>query len=614
MKQFIRMFITLTLLCTVFLSGVRPAKAAEAIPDLEEVFCEEQGFSTRIPDGCSAAFEDGNGLRISVGTPGYVPYVLVWKWGRSDVDPDAYFEEFTADMKESYGSRLVSTMILEYQEIGGRKLPAASYTYNTDGGRLTMMRLIEPHDGFTVEYTAKFTADTEEATMEALDAAVRYFQAETEGGSPESEPLTYCEAQDFSLRIPDGLPAVWEEGKGLFIYTGKEGYVPYVQVWRRGEEAKLNNPLNYVNNVYREHMEDTYGDALHGGTFYDSYEIGGKSLIGAKYTYDTDDATLCLIHLVEVRDGGDVEYFAKFVEGEGDPVMEVLDMAVGSYTEGKASEAPGKEDEPKPQEISIDTILYEEPRFTMTIPAGWQVLTTGEYSVFSVKIWDPECPDRSIFFMMKMEPFLKSQAAKDKYKEVADATGGDGSLYAIYSRAPVMEEPTLPAFLKAIPGTIDFCNYYYSSGVALNPAVIPDIMDVTAMVTTDSPLPCPSTCRDNSIAGILYENSRGQTCEGILTAQPVDTMSYDFFGLDGWFYSVYLFEGFTTPEGEMEALMPVLSDCLGSFAFTDSYVADALKASEEEKKALEEQGKLLEASHDAIMNAWNERIAAWFAD
>ena len=47
-----------------------------------------------------------------------------------------------------------------------------------------------------------------------------------------------------------------------------------------------------------------------------------------------------------------------------------------------------------------------------------------------------------------------------------------------------------------------------------------------------------------------------------VTAQPTDSMSYDFFGVDGWPYTVYLFMGVTSPLGEMAELEPVLTECL----------------------------------------------------
>ena len=79
-------------------------------------------------------------------------------------------------------------------------------------------------------------------------------------------------------------------------------------------------------------------------------------------------------------------------------------------------------------------------RFSMKVPTGWQIKTFGEYMDFGFKAWDPANPNRTIFMTLKLEPFLKSQAAKAKYQEVARQFGGT---YTYFADAPVLEWLTL---------------------------------------------------------------------------------------------------------------------------------------------------------------------------
>ena len=455
MKRFCCLLSAFLLLCG---SGFATAHAAGA---LKEVHCDEQGFSTKIPAALSAAWENGNGLRISVGTPGYVPFVLVWKLGKANPDPKEYFEQYTAHMKEKYGAKLRSTSIMEQYKTGGKNLPAAQYIYDTNGSRLCLVRVLEARGDHAVVYTAKYPNGDGEATLAALDAAVRHYRPDN--------PQENAEA---------------------------------------ASKAGGARPLN----------------------------------------------------------------------------MTPAQPPVSGTTD------------------------YSDGRFTMKLPKGWQIATTGEHMVFAFKAWDPNSPNRTIFLMLKLEPFLKSRAAKEKYRQAAKTAGG--GTYAFFAEAPVMTAPTLPAFLNTVPDIKKFCAAFHKQGLTLNPAVVPDMNKVTVVESKRSTIPCPPTCRDNSIARIKFADHRGQAVEGLVTAQPIEGMKYNFFGVDGWFHTVYAFMGVTAPLGEMRELEPILTQCLGSFNFTPSYVNQAINASNAEREALLARGRAMQAAHDAMTEAWRAREAA----
>ena len=166
-RSFMLMFI---FLCCC---AVETVHAAEALKD---VHCAQQGFSTKIPAGMSAAWKNGEGLHISVGDPRYVPFVLVWKGSQVNISPAEYFRAYTAHIRKKYGARLRAFAIMEYYEVGGKKLPAARYIYDVEGGRLCLLRLIEARKDHTVAYTAKYVNGRGDATLAALDAAVRYYR------------------------------------------------------------------------------------------------------------------------------------------------------------------------------------------------------------------------------------------------------------------------------------------------------------------------------------------------------------------------------------------------------------------------------------------------------
>ena len=121
-----------------------------------------------------------------------------------------------------------------------------------------------------------------------------------------------CREENFATRIPAGASARYEEGTGLVIYTHSEGKIPYVFVTRRSMDMKFKNPVSYLENVVREYLEDRYGDKFLGMNSATIWNIGGKELLGTRYMYLVGDTTVTLLWLLEIRDGGDVEYAAKY--------------------------------------------------------------------------------------------------------------------------------------------------------------------------------------------------------------------------------------------------------------------------------------------------------------
>ena len=186
------------------------AGAAVAEENLRDVHCEEQEFSTKIPADLTAYWEEGNGLRISVEDPGYVPFVLVWRKGSSPTDGAEHLSnDYTQHMREQYGNDLIGEVQYEYYDIGGKKLPAALFTYKVDGGTLCLLRLEEVRDDqTTVQYTAKYVNGDPDATLAALDTAVRYYRPDDEPifgqGSKDTDPVPGSD--DGGQKAPGSAP------------------------------------------------------------------------------------------------------------------------------------------------------------------------------------------------------------------------------------------------------------------------------------------------------------------------------------------------------------------------------------------------------------------------
>ena len=148
-----------------------------------------------------------------------------------------------------------------------------------------------------------------------------------------------CEKDGFTTKIPEGSVSEYRTAKGqmgLTVYLGEAGSVPCVIIHRRAMESKFKNPQNYLNNTYREFLENKYEE--NGGSVgtnpAKTWEVGGKELIGARYHITVNGVENIQLLLIEVRDQGDVEYTGIYRNEEEEKlVMEALNAAVANYAE-----------------------------------------------------------------------------------------------------------------------------------------------------------------------------------------------------------------------------------------------------------------------------------------
>lgn len=143
--------------------------------------CVEQGFSTKIPAGKTAQWEENTGFRISVGKPGYVPYVVVFRRPQKLNNPVNYLNNVYREYMENRYNNDVGTNPCRQIEIGGKTLYMAQYHYKASGNALCLALLIEVRDDGDVEYSAKFEEGKGDETMAVLETAVRYYEVSGAG-------------------------------------------------------------------------------------------------------------------------------------------------------------------------------------------------------------------------------------------------------------------------------------------------------------------------------------------------------------------------------------------------------------------------------------------------
>ncbi len=202
----------------------------------------------------------------------------------------------------------------------------------------------------------------------------------------EALVTVHCDEQGFSVQVPEGKSAQWVEDVGFQISVGQAGYVPYVTVLRRAGDMKFRNPVNYLNNVYREYMEEKYDNQV-GTNPCDEYEIGGKTLLAASYHYTANGHPLCLTVAIEVREDGDVEYNVKYAEADPDAALALLEAVVASYQPDDARSDAGQAGGVLPLSVSGQEVDTETGTYWVHI-TDTDCITSGGYFTASLYLQD----------------------------------------------------------------------------------------------------------------------------------------------------------------------------------------------------------------------------------
>ena len=330
----------------------------------------EQGFSTLTSTQVGSQYVEGDGLYIYTEDFGYIPFAQIYVMGNPPADLEAYIDEqVTPYMQQQYGQDLISVQELGQTTLGGRPVVAAKYTYNFQGYVIEMIRAYDQREGRTLMYIAKYFQGEGNAAVAALEEAVAAWQgdpdyyynapsapATLDGGSGDSLPncddskpqnpddggpvdpapdarpdvtglnVLSCPQLGFATAVNPAYNGIYEEGDGLYVTAHGDTGIPYVLVYRTGDT--IAEPAEFIKEQYTPHMREQYGDDLRGVVEYEYYDVGGKQLAAARYTYKVQEYMVDMLRLYEVTPTGTVVYTAKFLNGEGDETLAALDDIV----------------------------------------------------------------------------------------------------------------------------------------------------------------------------------------------------------------------------------------------------------------------------------------------
>ena len=439
---------------------------------------------------------------------------------------------------------------------------------------------------------------------------------------------------DFSF-LYDPDMTVEEKDSAVVVYVEGDGESPYIRLFFTpiGEVAfSLENYLHFV----VEDLRAVHGDKLLEAGEKQNFDMAGKTLTGIRCALDDPDGNIYMWFLADESDTYVVQYECVCSEGGGDSVMDTLEYTVetlrpdadyyasgthqpdASGTNNQTTDV-GKPTKSAPSKLGaysvtkntplqLQTALYNGGFFSLTLPTGWVIETTGEYTLFGFHAFDPNIPERQVFFYCKHHPLLKNMDAKNYYERAAQAVGSyDLYGYHQWADTPVLLEPTTEYFFYIYNDYNNFLNKY-----GLNHQ-LPIMNDISILETYPNDTPTAFNTLDNSIVRASFNSANGVACEGLMAGQVANygTDTYSVPGADMGTYAVYNCNGVIAPAGEFNELHEHLMSCLASFTFTEDYVKQTQQHVAEETSSILAMSRQMQAAYDSYNAAWSARQTSY---
>ncbi len=416
--------------------------------------------------------------------------------------------------------------------------------------------------------------------------------------------------QGFKTQCLERYSACWTND-GLYINLREASELPGVLVYRYYNETR--DPATHLQQVIKPVMQDLFGENIASVTDPMQYEVGGYNASIMAFMLRQGDFVM-QIHRLEIQTGNDIiDFAAAFQQDDFREVLTAVEAAVKgfAYTDGTMTGTvpapaplPGPQTAPVPSESGIEItpsevsqvryVDYTDPAgwFSMKIPEGWkiQIGTAPDYQMefvgFTIKIYDPDCPERTGVWQLCGWGMPNSKVSSDFWKNTYPSS--------VTAQMPYPKELTPRGVFEALAG-------YRTSGY--------DTFDVKETVGT------------TPIGGEMYfaectSSATGKEAEGLFQMAILNIPNYVFANpMDIWSFEkidVGVLMSFDTveimaPKGEFADWYPVIRNSLGSIQFSDGFYQLRKQEWANIIKSVNYISNTASAISDMIMDTWENQ-------
>ena len=248
------------------------------------------------------------------------------------------------------------------------------------------------------------------------------------------------------------------------------------------------------------------------------------------------------------------------------------------------------------QKVEYDT--YDNSLVSFKYPKGWKVeVAPFDYIHYSFKVYNPKDPNYEFIFMMKLEGFNKSEAARNWQKTYYPT--------ALFAQLPVINPQTTTGFYNVWNEVASYVNK--------NDAKFEYLPLFNEFNVID-------TLATNEIGGDIlratYKDANGKLVQGLFTAAVKSAGSYyvnsNVFNLmsskiDVWPLMVYNTIIMTAPDEEFNNWQGILDKCLSTVQFSDTFIQGFNKEENQIMQTIQANQRIYDSISDMIMDSWEKR-------
>lgn len=259
---------------------------------------------------------------------------------------------------------------------------------------------------------------------------------------------------------------------------------------------------------------------------------------------------------------------------------------------------------------SIQTEVYKTQDFSVTIPKGWKVTAGGTNIYHSIRISDPNEPLNQMFVLLKADVLLHSQAGKEAWQQNY-ASGNTQA--ALFAKAVVLENPSTEGFFKIFPQYTAFVSEVEPDYAGYTFPRFDGFTVTDRYAATDN---LKSAAIGDELLRATFTDGEKEG-EGLFAASVVDfgslsisggnVVNYQLQAADGGYYMAYNILAVTAAKDAFIEWESVLTECMKTLQYSDSFVSAANQASNEKVAQAKQISQNFNQTMDAMMSSWENR-------
>ena len=276
----------------------------------------------------------------------------------------------------------------------------------------------------------------------------------------------------------------------------------------------------------------------------------------------------------------------------------------------KKIESKAKKEDVKIVDNKVSNLKLEEYKndaFSMKKPKGWKVETGGTGIYYAIRVYDEEDNRNQIFLMLKMQPLLKSNEAKQFWQNYYNMSGNNAQ-YKLFADSVVLNNPTTEGFYQNFNDISSFMKSIDTSFSTIN---FPRFSNFSKLEESESSASMKSVALDSKVLRATFNDENNKPGEGMFMASIVNFGNNNLGGVDTLYYMVYHIMAITAVKDEFINYKDILLQSINSIDFNSAYVQKTIDDGNAQTKQALALNASVQKAFDSYMSAWEKRSTTY---